>query len=77
MSSSPDINPIFNNPYEEPQAYYGMNLDGLSAAIHTANADEQIILEAKAKILKHFEALRTFEIDLTKVDPELKSAPEP
>jgi type III restriction enzyme len=28
MSSSLDINPILNNPYEEPQAYYATNLDG-------------------------------------------------
>jgi type III restriction enzyme len=28
MSSSPDINPILNNPYEEPRAYYATNNDG-------------------------------------------------
>ena len=38
----------------------------LSVAIHTAEASESTFNDANRNILKHFEALRTFEIDLTK-----------
>lgn len=41
----------------------------LSVAIHTAEAEETTYTEAKQKILKHFEALRAFDIDLTKPQP--------
>lgn len=49
----------------------------LSAAIHKANADEVIFADAKKKILKHFEALRTFDYDPAKAQPEEKPEPEP
>jgi len=43
----------------------------LSSAIHTADENEKIFMEEKAKILKHFEALRTFEIDLSNIQSEV------
>jgi hypothetical protein len=41
----------------------------LSIAIHTATATEASFMGARNKIIKHFEALRTFEIDFTKPLP--------
>jgi len=41
----------------------------LSGAIHTANADEPIFSAAKSNVLKHFEAIRAFDLDLIMPPP--------